>query len=386
MATINVVRKRTNTLDPQRKFLFDYWMALAIAGLIVVGVLIVYSTTFDLGWLAKDDPTYYIKRQLGALALGLLGIVLIMQFDYHALRRITVPFLLITLVLLAVTLVVAENIFGANRGLWEGSFQPSELAKLAAILYISHWLYSKGDRIKKLTYGLLPFSVITGVICALIVRQPDLSTAILIALISFTLFFVAGSDWKQFALVVLVAGAIFALLVMILPHAAQRVDDFTATIRDPNQASWQVRQALVALARGGLFGVGLGESTQKFGALPFAHTDGAFAILGEELGLTGSLIVVSLLGFLTYRGFRTATMARDSFGFLLAVGVTSWLAYQSLINIAVITAVIPFTGMPLPFLSYGGSSLLVTLLGLGVLLNVSRDAAISRRGRRAVSE
>ncbi len=384
MATINVVRKRSNALDPARKFMFDYWMALAIFGLIVVGVLIVYSTTFDLGWLAKDDPTYYIKRQLGALALGLAGIVVLMQFDYHALRRVSVPFLIITLVLLVITLVASQTTFGADRSLWQGSYQPSELAKLAAILYIAHWLHSKGDRIKLLTYGLLPFSVITGVICALIVQQPDLSTAVLIALISFTLFFVAGADWKQFALVLLVAGAIFALLITILPHAAQRVDDFTATIRDPNQATWQVRQALVALARGGLFGVGLGESTQKFGALPFAHTDGAFAILGEEMGLFGSLLVVGLLGFLTYRGFRTATHARDTFGFLLAIGVTCWLAYQSLINIAVITAVIPFTGMPLPFLSYGGSSLFVTLLGLGVLLNVSRDTAISRRDRRPV--
>lgn len=385
MATINVVRKRSNALDPARKFVFDYWMALAIFGLIVVGILVVYSTTFDLGWLAKDDPTYYIKRQLGALALGLVGLVLIMQFDYHALRRVSVPFLVLTLVLLVITLVASQTTFGADRSLWQGSYQPSELAKLAAILYIAHWLHSKGDRIKLLTYGLLPFSVITGVICFLIVQQPDLSTAFLIALISFTLFFVAGADWKQFALVVVVAGAIFALLMTVLPHAAERVSDYLVTIREPEQATWQVRQALVALGRGGLFGVGLGESIQKFGALPFAHTDGAFAILGEELGLFGSLIVVGLLGFLTYRGFRTAAYARDTFGFLLAIGVTAWLAYQSLINIAVITAVIPFTGMPLPFLSYGGSSLFATLLGLGILLNVSRDTALSRRDRRSVT-
>lgn len=386
MATIQVVKKRSNALDPKRKFLFDYWLALAVAGLIVVGVLVVYSTTFDLGMLAKDDSTYYLKRQLTALGIGVVGIVLMMQVDYHAFRHVSVPLLGFTLLALLVLLLVGDRIFGATRGFYEGSFQPSEVAKLATILYIAHWLYSKGDKIKLVNYGLIPFSVITGLICALIVRQPDLSTAILLALISFTMFFVAGADWKQFAFVILVGGSIFLLLMFTLPHAAQRVDDYTTAFRNPELAGWHVQQALIALARGGLFGVGLGESTQKFGPLPAAHTDGAFAILGEELGLAGSLLVVGLLVFMTIRGFRVATHARDSFGFLLAVGITCWLAYQALINIAVITAVIPFTGMPLPFLSYGGSSLLITLLGIGVLLNVSRDAALPSRARRAQAE
>jgi cell division protein FtsW len=386
MATIQVVRKRSNALDPKRKFLFDYWLALAVAGLIVVGILVVYSTTFDLGMLAKDDSTYYVKRQLVALGLGLVGIVLMMQVDYHAFRHVSVPLLGFTMLALLVLLLVGDRIFGATRGFYEGSFQPSEVAKLATILYIAHWLHSKGDKIKLVNYGLIPFSVITGLICALIVRQPDLSTAILLALISFTMFFVAGADWKQFAFVIIVGGSIFLLLMVTLPHAAQRVDDYTTAFRNPELAGWHVQQALIALARGGLFGVGLGESTQKFGPLPAAHTDGAFAILGEELGLAGAMLVVGLLVLMTIRGFRVATHARDSFGFLLAVGISCWLAYQALINIAVITAVIPFTGMPLPFLSYGGSSLLITLLGVGVLLNVSRDAALTGRQRRTKAE
>ncbi|MEZ4519673.1 MAG: putative peptidoglycan glycosyltransferase FtsW [Chloroflexota bacterium] len=386
MATVQVVRKSTNALDPKRKFMFDYWLALAIAGLIVVGVLVVYSTTFDLGMLAKDDSTYYIRRQLIALGIGLVGVLIIMQFDYHVLRYASVPLLGVTLLSLLVLLLVGDRIFGATRGFYEGSFQPSEVAKLATILYIAYWLHTKGERIKMINYGLIPFSVITGVICALIVQQPDLSTAVLIALISFTMFFVAGADWKQFGFVIIVGGSIFLLLMVTLPHAAQRVNDYTTAIRNPELAGWHVQQALIALARGGVFGVGLGESTQKFGPLPAAHTDGAFAILGEELGLAGTLLVVGLLAFMTYRGFRVATRARDSFGFLLAIGVTCWLAYQALINIAVITAVIPFTGMPLPFLSYGGSSLLVTLLGVGILLSVSRDAAITGRERRPLAE
>jgi cell division protein FtsW len=167
-----------------------------------------------------------------------------------------------------------------------------------------------------------------------------------------------------------------------LPHAAARVDAYTIALRDPTQASWHVQQALIALARGGIWGVGLGESVQKFGPLPLAHTDGVFAIVAEELGLMGSLLVVGLLVMLVWRGLRIATLARDSYGFLLAVGITCWLGYQALINIAVITAVIPFTGIPLPFLSYGGSSLLFSLIGVGILLNISRDAALVRRRQR----
>jgi cell division protein FtsW len=382
MATVNVVRKQKSSIHPALKFQFDYWLLLAVAGLLVIGMLMVYSTTFDYGLRFRGDATYFIRRQLTALLIGLVCIVLLLQFDYHALRRISVPFLGLTLLGLVLILFFGEAFFGARRGLIEGSYQPSEVAKLATILYIAHWLSSKGERIKLLTYGLLPFSVITGVVCALIVRQPDLSTAVLIAAVSFTLFFVAGADWRQFTLAGLLGGGVFAFLITALPHAAARVDAYTIALRDPLQASWHVQQALIALGRGGIFGVGLGESIQKFGPLPLAHTDGVFAILAEEMGLAGSLFVVALLVFLIWRGLRTARLARDSYGFLLAMGITCWLAYQALINIAVITAVIPFTGIPLPFLSYGGSSLLFSLIGVGILLNISRDAALVRRRQR----
>ncbi len=379
MTSLNVVRKRSNRIHPGLKFKFDYWLLLAICGLIVLGMLLVYSSTFDYGLRFKEDATYYFRRQFVALILGLACIFVVMQFDYHALRRISVPFLGVTLLGLIIVLFFGELIFGARRGIYEGSFQPSEVAKLATILYIAHWLSSKGERIKMLTYGLLPFSVITGIVCALIVRQPDLSTAGLIALTSFTLFFIAGADWRQFALAGLLGGGVFILLITTLPHAAARVDQYREAFYDPTLAGWQVQQSLVALGRGGLFGVGLGEGTQKFGPLPAAHTDGVFAVLGEELGLLGSLMLVALFAMLIWRGFRVARLARDNYGSLLALGITCWLAYQALINLAVITAVIPFTGIPLPFISYGGSSLLISLIGVGILLSVSRDTAISKR-------
>lgn len=379
MASFSVVRKRSIRVNPGLKYQMDYWLLLAVGGLIVLGMLLVYSSTFDYGIRFQDDPTYYFRRQFVALLLGVVGIVAILQIDYHALRRISVPFLAVTLAALLVVLFFGQTIFGARRGIFEGSYQPSEVAKLATIIYVSHWLSSKGERIKLLTYGLLPFSVITGVVCAFIVLQPDLSTAGLIAMICFTLFFIAGADWRQFAFAGLLGGAVFLILINTLPHAAARVGEYRQAFSDPTLAGWQVRQSLVALGRGGLFGVGLGESTQKFGPLPAAHTDGVFAILGEELGLLGSLMLVGLFGMLVWRGFRAARKARDSYGGLLALGITCWLGYQALINVAVITAVIPFTGIPLPFVSYGGSSMLFSLIGTGILMNVSRDAAIRTR-------
>lgn len=379
MSSINVIRKQDNRVHRGLLFQFDYWLLLAVGGLLVVGMLMVFSTTFDYGLRFQNNPAYYIERQFGAMVLGLIAVIIIMQFDYHFLRRVSVPFLVATLLALLAILLFGERIFGAQRGVFEGSYQPSEVAKLATILYITHWLSSKGDRIKQLTYGLLPFSIITGVVCALIVRQPDLSTAGLIALVCFTLFFVAGADWRQFIIAGALGVTVFLVLIMTLPHAAARVDAYTAALRDPTQSSWHVQQSLIALGRGGIWGVGLGESTQKFGPLPAAHNDGVFAVLGEELGLMGGLLVIGLLALLVWRGLRAARMARDSYGFLLALGITCWLSYQALINIAVITAVIPFTGIPLPFLSYGGSSMLISLIAVGILLNVSRDAALTQR-------
>lgn len=382
MAGVNVVRKKRSRVRPNQIFLVDYWLALAVAGLVVAGMLMVYSTTFDLGVLVHDEATYYFKRQLVALGVGLLGIAILVSVDYHTLRRWSVPLLFGTVIMLIVVLLFGERIFGARRGLIGGSIQPSELAKLTVILYIAHWLSTKGDRIKDLTYGLLPFSIISGAVCALIVLQPDVGTSGLIAVIALALFFIAGADLKQFAIAGSLGVGIFLILVTTLPHAAARIESFWEALRDPTQASWQVKQSVVALGTGGWFGVGLGESTQKFGPLPAAHTDGVFAILGEELGLFGCVIVICMIAVLCWRGIRAALGARDSYGFLLAVGITLWLVFQSLIHIAVITAVVPFTGMPLPFLSYGGSSMLISLLGIGILLSISRDAAVNVKVQR----
>jgi len=376
MATINAVRRHRNRPRSAPIYQVDYLLVLAIAGLLVVGMLMVFSTTFDYGLRFHDDSTYFMRRQVLGLIIGVVGAFFLMSMEYHNMRRWSVPLLLGTLGMLLFVLLFGDRIFGARRGLIEGSIQPSEVAKLVTILYIAHWLSSKGDRIKNLTYGLVPFSVITGVVCGLVILQPDLGTSGLIAIIAFTLFFIAGADLRQFGIAGLLGGVAFSILVTILPHAAARIESFKIALLQPTEAGWHIKQTVVALGSGGWLGVGLGQSEQKFGPLPAAHTDGVFAILGEELGFIGAMVVVALITLFAWRGFRAAALARDGYGFLLGVGITSWLTFQSLINMAVVTSVVPFTGMPFPFLSYGGSSMVISLFGVGVLLSISRDATL----------
>jgi cell division protein FtsW len=379
MTTMKIKRKGLDQVRPKLMLHFDYWLLLAIAGLVVIGLLTVYSTTYDIGLRWKGDSNYYIERQFMALFLGLTGFVIVLSFDYHFFRRFSVVIFLAALAGIVATLLFGESTLGAQRGLLGGSFQPAEAAKLATILYIAHWLSSKGDRIKMVTYGLVPFSIIVGTVCGLIVQEPDLSTAMLIALVSFTLFFIAGADWRQFFLAVIIGGGVFAALVAFFPHASARWELYIEALNNPIEAGYQIEQTLAALGRGGIFGVGPGNSTQKFIPLPAAHTDGAFAIIAEEFGLVGSLTVMAIMGLLIWRGLLAATRARDGYGALLAIGITCWLGYQALLNIAVITAVIPVTGIPLPFISYGGSAFAVSIVGAGILLNISRDAGLAKR-------
>ena len=261
MTALKVIRKDRYKARSGQVFQFDYWLALSVGGLLVIGMLMAYSTTFDYGLRYHDDATYYIQRQIIAMLIGIVGIIVFMQFDYRILRRGSVIIMVGTLGMLVFVLFFGEAIFGARRGLYGGSFQPSEIAKVATILYIAHWLSSKGERIKDVTYGLVPFSLIVGIVCAFIVTQPDLGTSVLIAGIAFALFFIAGADIRQFLVAGAAGGAIFFFLVNVLPHAAERVANYRQGLVDPIQGGWHVQQSVVALGTGGLFGVGLGEST-----------------------------------------------------------------------------------------------------------------------------
>ncbi len=349
----------------------DYPLIIVLASLLLIGLMMVYSASFDFGYAVFDQPTYFFGRQVIWALLGTAGMIVMMSIDYHTWRRFSVPLMAGTLLLLALLLIVGQERFGAVRALFGGSVQPSELSKLIIIIYVAHWLSSKGERLQVVTYGLIPFAILIGVLAGLIVMQPDFSTAILIVVTAVAMFFVAGADLLQLAISFMFGGATFAFLIRRSPHALARIQAYLASLFG-GEVNYHVQQNLSALKAGGLSGVGLGNGDFKLGILPLAHNDSIFAVLGEELGLIGCLLVVALFAALAYRGFQIALEATDDFGTVLATGLTCWLIFQALINIAVTTNTLPFTGIPLPFVSYGGSSLAVSMTGVGLLLGISR--------------
>ena len=355
---------------------YDLLLLIAVAALLIVGLMMVYSATAFWGVnyrLDNQQPTYYFFHQLLWTGLGLMALIVAARIRYHTWRKYSIPIMVGALILLGAVLFTGDEQFGSRRwAIAGGSVQPSELVKVAVIIYIADWLSSKGERIHRVTYGLIPFSVLLGFVTGLILLQPDISTAVLIAVTALAMFFIAGGDLWQILVTSVLGSVPLALLISRSDYAMQRIVSFAYPLHDPYGESYQTIQSLIALASGGVTGMGLGASRQKFGYLPAAHTDHIFAVLGEELGLIGCLVVIALFAFLAYRGFRVAMNAPDLFGAVLAAGVTFNLIFQALINIAVVTATVPITGIPLPFISYGGSSLVASLASIGLLLSVSR--------------
>jgi cell division protein FtsW len=351
---------------------YDYLLIIVMAALLIVGLMMVYSATFALGYQLYGQPAYFFIRQALWMGIGLIAMIVTARIEYHTWRTWSIPIMAGALLLLGLVLAVGSDRFGGQRWLLNGSIQPSEMAKLAVIIYIADWLSSKGPRIRRVTYGLIPFAILLGFVTGLIMLQPDFSTAVLIAVTAVGMFFIAGGDLWQMIASGILGGTTFALLITRSEYRMARITSFLNPLGDHLGNNYQIRQILIALGSGGITGLGLGASRQKFGYIPASHTDGIFAILGEELGLVGCLVVIALFAFLAYRGFRVAMVAPDAFGTVLAGGITCSLIVQALINIAVVTATAPFTGIPLPFISFGGSSLVISMTGVGLLLAISR--------------
>jgi cell division protein FtsW len=366
----------------RRRANLDYALVLVVAGLLVIGLMMVYSATFDWSYQEHGNSFYIASRQFLWVGMGLVVMVAMAAIPYDQWQRWAVPVMGGTLLLLVLVLVVGDDRFGARRSFFNGSVQPGELVKLTMVIYVAAWLASKGEQVRHVTYGLIPFAVLIGVIAGLIVLQPDVSTAVLLVLTALAMFFFAGADILQLAAGGAVSAITFLALIHQLPHARQRVEEYLLTWSDPTNLGDHVQQSLIALGSGGMFGVGLGQSRQKLGYLPAAHTDSIFAVVGEELGFAGCLVVIALFVLLTYRGFKIAMGTPDAFAALAACGITCWLAFQALINIAVMTGLIPFTGVALPLISAGGSAMVVSLAGVGLLLSVSRGRRASRRSKQ----
>jgi len=356
----------------------DYILLLIVAALLTIGLMMIYGSTFYMDY--HGQSLYFLLKQLIWTAIGLAGLAAMAHIDYHSWRRFSIPIMAGALALLVAVLRVGESRFGSQSWLPSGLGQPSEFCKLAIIIYMADWLASKGEQIRKVSYGLVPFAILVGVVIGLVVMQPDFGTALLIAVTVVSMFFIAGAELWQLAIGLMVGGATFAFLVIHFPYALGRIREFIQAWNDPYQeASYHVRQALLALISGGIFGRRPGSSYQKF-RLYAPHTDSIFAVLGEDLGLIGTLTVIGLFAALAYRGFKIAREAPDAFGTILAAGLTCCLVFQASLNAAVITATLPFTGVTLPFISYGGSSLIVSLASVGLLLSISKGKR--RKGAR----
>lgn len=373
---------QTSRLRPGRP---DYAILVTTLALVVIGLIFVYSASFAVALASYEDVNYFLVRQAGAALIGLTVMFGIMRLDYRLLRLVSPALMLGAVLLLTAVLFAGTDAYGARRWLALGPlppFQPSEFAKLALIIYISAWLASRGREVRSFALGFAPFIFLVGVVAALILMEPDTGTAVIVVLTMATLFFLAGGSLTH-VLTLGASGAVAgALLVLSGGYRADRVFAFIRPDEDPGGIGFHVRQLLIALGSGGWEGLGLGVSRQKFFYVPSAHTDGVFAIIGEETGFIGAVLVIGLFAYLVYRGFRVALNARDDFGCYLAMGVVSWIAFQALINVGGVTRSIPLTGIPLPFVSYGGSSLVMIMAGVGVLLSVSRYGKDKRYAER----
>ncbi len=356
----------------------EYGILVAIVALAAIGILMVYSSSAMKAFLQRDDTFAIVGPQIQWAALGMVAMVAMMRIDYRWLRVASVPLFIIGIVSLLLVFVEPINIVvgGSARWLKVGplpAVHPAEFMKLALVVYLAHWFAKRGSGVRSLWAGTLPFLVITGPVVLLVLLEPDLGTASVLAFTAFTLFFLAGANLIHLA--ALAAAAVPAVLLLFLRgYQMDRISAWIDPWKDQTGLGFHSVQGYLALALGGLVGAGLGESRLAGGLfLPNASNDFIFAIIGEEFGLLGAGLVILLFLVFGYLGIRTSLGAPDTFGALLAAGITGWICIQAFINIAVVVGLIPVTGIPLPFVSAGGSSLIISFAAIGILLSVSRE-------------
>jgi cell division protein FtsW len=354
-------------------------LILVTLGLVAFGLVMVYSATSASAALANGDPAYYLKRQAGYALLGLVLMVVASRINFRVLRRLAPMLVVGSLALLLAVLVLGQSVNGARRWISVGPavFQPSELAKLALAVWAASYL-TRAKPPRCLAELWRPVGVLTGVFCLLLLAEPDLGTAIAIVLMLAAMLLVAGTPVRTLAGGLSIAGTVGLLAIWFEPYRRARIFSFVNPWHDAQGAGYQTVQALIGLASGGIFGRGLGQSIEKANFLPEAHTDMIFAIIGEELGLVGAAAVMAAYAAFAYAGLKIALGCKDPFGKRLAAGLTVLVCGQAAINLAAVMGLAPLTGIPLPFVSYGGSSLVVALASVGILLNIAGDAGERR--------
>lgn len=371
-------RSRTNTLR-REQHQPDYVFLIAVIALVALGVLMVYSSSAMASFLSDDDQFKVVGPQVVWAAVGLVSMAIVTRIDYRYWRLASVPLFGVAVLLLVIVVFVPSLNYvvgGSARFLRVGPlplFHPAEVAKLALVVYLAHWFARRGTGIHAFWSGTVVFLVISGPVILLVLREPDIGTTTVLAGTALVMFFVAGANLLHLAALgsmVLVGAAGF---IATHQYAIARVRAFIDPWSDPAGTGFHTIQGLLALGLGGLLGSGLGESRLAAGHLPNAYNDFIFAIIGEEFGLVGAALVIFLFVVMGYQGIRIALGAPDTFGALLAAGITAWICIQAFINIGVVVALLPVTGITLPFVSAGGSSLAITLTAVGILLSVSRE-------------
>jgi cell division protein FtsW len=399
VAATATARKHARTGVQRERHQPAYPLLVAVVALVAFGVVMVYSASSVQAYFAADDPSMYGVQQLIWAALGLAAMYVASRVDFRWFRYLAIPAYVVTMILLVAVLIpgIGTAVAGSRRWIYVpmlGGFQPAELAKLAVVLYLAHWMDRRGRAVGSFWNGLVPFGLLVAPGFLLIAIEPDLGTAGIYFVAAVSVFFMAGANLLYLGAIFSAGVAAASLMIMSTPYQLQRVEAFLSPERDPLGKGYNALQGLMALALGGITGLGLGASRQKYLYLPAPSTDFIFAIIGEEWGLIGALAVVALFLIIAYQGYKIAIHAPDTFSGLLACGITTWLVVQAFVNMAVVTALAPVTGIPLPFLSYGGSALTINLVAVGVLLSISRETTqsegildalfgVGRRDRRA---
>lgn len=371
-----IKRKKSLIGDGPKEYV-DRPFLLVVVGLLIFGLVVISSAGVAYSKLRFGDSYYFLKHQLlYGFFPGMILLYIVQKIDYSFWRKFSLPLFFLSLIFLVLVFVpgVGSNIYGASRWLKLGpfSFQPSEMLKLAVIIYLAAWLSGKREKVKDFFEGLIPFLIVILIIGFLLIRQPDMGTLGATIFIAIPMFFVSGARIVHLLWIGLGGIVAFALLVKLESYRMGRLLVFLDPELDPRGIGYQINQALLAIGSGGILGRGLGKSLQKFNYLPEPVGDSIFAIIGEELGMIGTVLVVGAFIFLAVRGLRIAKKAPDEFGKLMAVGIVSWIVFQAFINIAAISGIMPLTGIPLPFISYGGTSMVFLMVGVGILLNISK--------------
>lgn len=355
---------------------------IIVAILIAIGIVMIYSTSAIYAYEKMGDNLYFIKRHLIYLAVGLTLMIFTMGIDINTLKKISKPAVLFSIVLLILVLIphIGRETAGARRWFKFGAvnFQPSELAKLTLILYIAEVMSRKSGVVKSFLYGYLPPLMMLGAIAGLILLEPDLGTAIAIAMISIIMMFAAGVRLSHILASLLASLPALYFLLFSVPYRRKRIMAFLNPWADQRGTGFQIIQSFVALGSGGLFGVGLGQSRQKLFYLPASHTDFIFSIIGEELGFFGAASIIILFGLFVWQGMRVVFKTENRYERLLSLGIVSLIALEAIINIGVTAGALPTKGLPLPFISYGGSALIFHLMAVGLLLNIAKNCEVYR--------